>query len=65
MNECDMTGCYDTAEFFADFYEETETNLNAVILEICQDCADYWHNQKYEPVKITAYANRKESAQND
>jgi hypothetical protein len=59
MNLCDMTGCYDTAEFFADFYEETETNLNGVILEICESCADYWREHKEEPVTVTPYANRK------
>jgi hypothetical protein len=65
MEECDMAGCYDTAEFFADFYEETETDLNGVILEICESCADYWREHKEEPVRITPYANRKEAAQND
>jgi len=65
MNQCDMTGCYDTAEFFADFYEEMETDLNSVILEICESCAQYWREHKEEPVRITPYANRKESAHND
>jgi hypothetical protein len=49
-----MTGCYDIAEFFADFYQDTETD-GGLILEICQSCAEYWRQHKEEKVKIGAF----------
>jgi hypothetical protein len=61
MEYCDMTGCTDTAEFFAEFDEDGETTT----YEICESCADYWTAHKEESPKITPYANRKEAAQND
>jgi hypothetical protein len=54
MEFCDMTGCTDTAEFFAEFDEEGET----AIYEICESCAEYWTAHKEETPKITPYANR-------
>jgi len=54
MFECQMTGCFDTAEFYAKFTEELETDLSAVILEVCESCAQYWREHKEETVIITA-----------
>jgi hypothetical protein len=59
MNWCDMTGCHDTAEFFAEFVNTEETGPKTFVLEICESCADYWRNHKEETVKLTPYANRK------
>ena len=56
-----MTGCTDTAEFFAEFDEDGKK----ATYEICESCAEYWKAHKEESPEITPYANRKESAQND
>lgn len=50
-----MTGCHDSAEFYAEFVDEMETDLNAVILEVCESCAEYWRGHKEESVKLTAW----------
>lgn len=55
MNICQMTGCHDSAEFYAEFVDEMETDLNAVILEVCESCAEYWRGHKEESVKLTAW----------
>lgn len=57
MDMCQMTGCYDMAEFFADFVDEIETDLNGVILEVCESCANYWTNHKEETVKVRSFRN--------
>jgi hypothetical protein len=54
MEFCDMTGCTDIAEFFAEFDEEG----TATIYDICESCAEYWREHKEENPKITPYANR-------
>jgi hypothetical protein len=58
MEYCDMTGCCDTAEFFAEFEEEGKK----VIYEICESCAEYWREHKEENPKITPYANKERAA---
>jgi hypothetical protein len=59
MFECDMSGCFDTAEYLAVFDGEIEA------LEICQGCADFWANQITEgPMKLTPLRENKEAAKN-
>jgi hypothetical protein len=58
MDYCDMTGCHDTAEYYAEFLAEIETDLPATILEICESCAGYWREHKEEKVKLTKHANK-------
>ena len=53
-----MTGCCDTAEFFAEFEEEGKK----VIYEICESCAEYWREDEEENPKITPYANKERAA---
>jgi hypothetical protein len=51
---CEMTGCYDSAEFSAEFDTDEETK-EETIFDICESCADYWSNHKEESPKITAW----------
>ena len=47
-----MTGCFDSAEFYAAFTEKQEEDQNGLILEVCESCAQYWREHKEEIVKI-------------
>jgi hypothetical protein len=51
MFECDMAGCFDTAELEAEF-------TNGESFEICESCARYWLEQPEQP-KITRHKPRK------
>jgi hypothetical protein len=51
MFECDMAGCFDTAELDAEF-------TNGESFEICESCARYWLEQPEQP-KITRHKPRK------
>jgi hypothetical protein len=51
MFECDMAGCFDTAELDAEF-------TNGESFEICESCARYWLEQPEQP-KITRHRPRK------
>jgi hypothetical protein len=51
MFECDMAGCFDTAELDAEF-------PNGESFEICESCAHYWMKQQENP-KITRHKERK------
>ena len=53
-----MTGCCDTAEFFAEFEEDGKK----VIYEICESCVEYWREHKEETPKITPFANKERAA---
>jgi len=51
MFECDMAGCFDTAELDAEF-------TNGESFEICESCARYWLEQPEQP-KITRHRPKK------
>jgi hypothetical protein len=51
---CEMSGCEDFAEYFAEFEphpEDTQSNF-----EICAACAKYWEEHAEEHPKITTLA---------
>jgi hypothetical protein len=54
MFECEMTGCFDTAEYVAEFEPDEEQGEN--VFEICWACAKYWEEHKEENPKITTLA---------
>jgi hypothetical protein len=49
--ECDMAGCFDTAELDAEF-------TNGESFEVCESCARYWLEQPENP-KITRHKPKK------
>jgi hypothetical protein len=51
MTECEMSGCYDTAEYWVSFKYELG------VYEICESCADYWHKDEEYPATIKPFAN--------
>lgn len=53
MFECEMAGCFDTAEYLAVIDGKDET------LEVCQGCADFWRNQKDEAITIKGLEHAK------
>jgi hypothetical protein len=55
MNYCDMTGCHDIAGHTAEFLDETGADQNALILEICESCAEFWGEK--DNVIIKRFAN--------
>ncbi len=58
MITCDMTGCYDMAEYTAEFEADEETNEEQ-IFSICESCAQYWREHKEETPQITAWRGTK------
>jgi hypothetical protein len=52
MITCEMTGCYDMAEYSAEFLD---TGADFIAYDICESCAQYWTNHKEESPKITAW----------
>lgn len=54
MFECEMTGCYDTREYVAEF--EPDEEQGQTIFEICESCAKYWEEHAEENPKITTLA---------
>ena len=54
---CEMTGCYDAAEYCADF-EQDEHETKETHFEICESCADYWREHKEERPTITRHKNK-------
>ena len=57
MNQCDMTGCYDIAEFWVMFKYELG------IFEICESCADYWRKDEEYPATVKPFNNKTKAAQ--
>lgn len=53
MFECEMTGCFDTAEYVAEFEADEEQAKN--VFDVCESCAQYWREHKEENPKITAW----------
>jgi len=57
MNQCEMTGCHDIAQFWVMFKYEPG------IFEICESCADYWRKDEEYPATIRPYINQTTAAQ--
>ncbi len=55
MFECEMTGCFDTAEYVAEFEADEEQGPKNVF-DVCESCANYWKNHAEENPKITLLA---------
>jgi hypothetical protein len=58
MITCDMAGCYDIAEYTAEFDADEETTEEQ-IFNICESCAQYWREHKEEKPQITAWKGTK------
>ena len=52
---CQMVGCVDMAEYTAEFTDEKDADQNALILEFCESCANFWGEK--DTVKIKKFAN--------
>ena len=55
MNNCDMAGCVDIAEYTAEFTDEKGADQNALTLEVCESCANFWGEK--DTVLIKRFAN--------
>jgi len=55
MEMCDMAGCVDIAEYTAEFTEEKGADQNALTLEVCESCANFWGEK--DTVLIKGFAN--------